>query len=285
MRSVSTVRNDISLDIFNKIDKDPKKHIQFLYKDTLRFLINKFSNLTYFDGNNGSVNIKCYHANAERAIAVLFNDANVVLPVITVSENSTSTFEKKQRYAPVLIDQKYWHPKIQRAIRIISLPPRPISISYSLNIWSFYKNDLDQIREMIFSMFNPDLNITVGKTFSIKAFIESEEDDSEVKVSDKEDRVLQKSINLTVETAIPAPSFLYTSTGKIERLNFELEIESGKLTDSSAAQLESVITSIFESEAQAAGGSGSTGGGAAIDHTHEQYVTPEELQSMTWLTN
>jgi hypothetical protein len=28
-----------------------------------------------------------------------------------------------------------------------------------------------------------------------------------------------------------------------------------------------------------------TGGGVSPDHTHEQYVTPEELQSMTWLTN
>jgi len=285
MRNSPRARYDIVDEIFKKMDSDPSKHIHYLYKNTLRYLINKFSNINYIDGNNNSIRIKCYHANPERAIGIIFNESNVVLPVITVSENSTSIFDKKQRYTSLLIDEKYWHPKFQRAIRIVSLPPRPVTISYSLNLWSFYKNDLDQMREIIFSMFNPDLNITVNGGQLVKVFIDSEEDDSEIKVSDKEDRVLQKSINLTLETFMPSSRFLYTSTGKIEKLNFEFEFESGKIAPQTVAQLESVLTSISESEAQASTGSGGTGGGAAIDHTHEQYVTPEELQAMTWLTN
>lgn len=284
MRTPLRARHDIVDEIFKKIDSDPSKHIHYLYKNTLRYLINKFSNINYMDGNNNSTRVKCYHANPERAIGIIFNEANVVLPVITISENSTAIFDKKQRYTPLLIDEKYWHPKLQRAIRIVSLPPRPVTISYSLNLWSFYKNDLDQLREILFSMFNPDLNISVNSNLILKVFIESEEDDSEVKVSDKEDRVLQKSINLTLETYMPAPKFLYTSTGKIEKLNFEFEFESGKLTPQTVAQLESALTSITEAETQP-----TTPGTNVPDHSHshshEEYVTPEELQSMTWLTN
>lgn len=284
MREVLKARHNIVNEIFQKMDEDPSKYIHFVYKDTLRFLINKFSNLNYIDGNNNLTKIKCYHANPERAVGIIFKDSNVILPVITVSENSTASFDKKQRYTSVLVDQKYWYPKLQRAIRIVSLPPRPVSISYSLNIWSFYKNDLDQVREMLFSMFNPDLNITVGEKIFLKVFIESEEDDSEIKVSDKEDRVLQKSINLTLETYMPSPKFLYTSTGKIEKINFEIDVQTGVITPQTVAEIEAVYASnVIEGEAGTGGGT--TGPSAPADHTHEQYVTPEELQSMTWLTN
>jgi hypothetical protein len=144
---------------------------------------------------------------------------------------------------------------------------------------------------MLFSMFNPDLNVTVGKDFFIKAFIESEDDDSEIKVSDKEDRVLQKSLNLTVETFMPSPRFLYTYTGKIEKFNYEVDFVTGKLTQDSLTSLDTLLATLTEQEIsnittpdKNQGGSGG-GSFAPNEHTHEQYVTPEELQSMTWLTN
>jgi len=280
-RHVLKARHNIVNEIFQKMDEDPTKYIHFIYKETLRYLINKFSNLSYIDGKNSITKIKCQHAHPERAIGMIFKDANVILPFITISENSTAGFDKKQRYSSVLVDQKYWYPKLQRAIRIVSLPPRPVSISYSLNIWSFYKNDLDQVREILFSMFNPDLNITVENNLFFKAFIESEEDDSEIKVSDKEDRVLQKSLNLTVETFMPSPKFLYTSTGKIEKINFELDVTTGKITEATALDIETVLTRTTETDV----GIGTGAGTMIPEHSHEQYVTPEELQSMTWLTN
>lgn len=287
MRNTVRVKNDIVSEIFKKIDEEPNRYIHYVYKQVLRFLINKFSNLSYINGKNDLTKIKCYHANQERAVGIIFSDANVILPVITISENSTALFDKKQRYTPLLIDEKFWYPKIQRAVRFVSLPPRPIRISYTINVWSFYKNDLDQVREMLFSMFNPDLNVTVGKDFCIKAFIETEDDDSEVKVSDKEDRVLQKALNISVETFLPSPRFLYTSTGKIEKFNYEIDFATGKLTEDSVASLDNLLATIKEAEIVAGASSGGTQQGpyAPEEHSHEQYVTPEELQSMTWLTN
>lgn len=277
-------RQQVAEEIFQKMQLDSKKSISYIYKDCLRFLLNKFGNMSYYDGKGDAIKIKCYHANPERAVGIIFKESTIVLPVVTVSENSTKSNEEKRRYESVLVNESYWHPKYQRAVRIVSLPPRPITISYSLNIWSFYKNDLDQVREMIFSMFNPDLNVTIGENFYTKIFIESEDDASELKVQDQEDRLLQKTINLTLETAVPAPKFLYTSTGKIEKVKFEIDTATGVITPESLAQLDALVQADI-TEIEITLGQGKPTTGAPIDHTHEEYVTPEELQSMTWLTN
>jgi len=284
MKRTPAAKHKIVEEIFNKMQKDSTKSIHYIHKNSLRFLLNRFGTLNYIDGNNNSINIKCYHAHPERAIGIIFKEANVVLPVISISENSTKSQDKIRRYEPILLDEKFWYPKYQRAIRIVSLTPRPITVSYSINIWSYYKNDLDQVREMIFSMFNPDLNVTIDGKFYSKIFIESEDDASEVKVQDQEDRLLQKTINLSLETAFPAPKFLYTSTGKIEKFNFEFDFVTGKITPESLQSLDALLDSEIMEGQISLPGTG-TGGGVSPDHTHEQYVTPEELQSMTWLTN
>lgn len=271
-------RNRIAKDIFYKMSSEPTRHVSYIHKECLRFLLNTFGNLAYYDGNNNKTEIRCYHANPERAIGIIFKDSTIVLPVLSISESSTDTFTQGKRYEPVLIDQSYWLDKAQRAFRIVSLPPKPIEISYGLNIWSFYKNDMDQIREMIFSMFNPDLNISTSQGFTCKVYIDSESDASETKVQDQEDRLLQKTIGLSLETFVPSPRFLYTSTGKIEKLKFEFDIQSGKLTDESATELSQFLNAdLIET-------STGTGAGYVPEHIH-RYVTPEELQSMTWLTN
>lgn len=284
MRHVRAAKHKIVEDIFNLTQKDSTKNINYTYKKCLRFLLNWFGNMSYLDGNDNKIKLKCYHANPERAIGIIFKDANIILPVLSISENSTKVEEKKLRYQPILINESYWHPKYQRAIRIVSLPPKPINLSYSLNIWSFYKNDLDQIREMIFSMFSPDLNITVDKNFSSKVFIESESDASELKVQDQDDRLLQKTINLTLHTSIPSPKYLYTSTGRIEKFNYEIDVVSGKIDDEGLKQLDALFTSeVIETDV---GIPGLIKPGQIVpEHSHETYVTPEELQSMTWLTN
>lgn len=83
---------------------------------------------------------------------------------------------------------------------------------------------MDQIREYIYFLFNPDLQIITSKNHLTKAFLDEESDSSQISVKDQEDRVLQKKITITVETYIQSPKFLYTSTGKIEELNYDVEI-------------------------------------------------------------
>jgi len=220
------VSSKVIREIIEKTNNSTGMFIQKIYKDTLREFINIFGNIYYVDKNNNPIKIKCFHGNQERAVAKTSTGDNVTLPVITISESRTANNDGRRRYSSLLVHDKYWDDDKHRAIRVLSIAPRPIDISYEVNIWTKYKQDMDQIREYIFFLFNPDLEIKTSKSEITKAFLESESDISEVEARDLEDRVLRKKITINVETYIPSPKFLYTSTGKIEEFNYEVEIEN-----------------------------------------------------------
>lgn len=214
--------------LLEKANASSGMYVQKVYKDTLRFLISTFSNVYYLDKNNNSIKIKCYHGNQERAIAKSTVGDNITLPVITISETSTSESTTRRRYSPLIINESYWSKEQNRAIRILSLSPKPVDISYNINVWTKYKQDMDQIRESIFSMFNPDMEIPTKYNKITKSFITNESGFTAAEADDTEDRILKNTITIKVETYIPSPRFLYTSTGKIETINYEIEIDESK---------------------------------------------------------
>lgn len=230
------VNNKVLGEILEKTNAATGMFVQRVYKDTLRNLINIFGNTYYIDRNNNSIKVKCFHANQERAVAKSTLGDNITLPVITISENNTSNSDDRRRYTPILIHDKYWHKRKSRAIRMLSLSPRPVDIKYTLNIWSKYKEDLDQLREYIFNLFNPDLEIKTKQSQITKAFIDNESDIQQSEADDQQDRILKKSITIRVETYIESPKFLYTSTGKIERVNYEISIMDTNITETVEAK-------------------------------------------------
>ena len=62
------------------------------------------------------------------------------------------------------MSEKVWDEDQQRALRVISLAPRPVTGSYDINIWSKYKSDSDQLSEQIRLLFNPSMVVSSGKT-------------------------------------------------------------------------------------------------------------------------
>mgnify|MGYP003675060183 CR=1 FL=1 len=195
-----------------------------VYKESLRQLITLLGSLHYFDGNNNKVRVKCVHGNPERIAGKVKADNTLILPLISVVETGSSNDDDRLRYKPILIHETSWDPDKLRATRVLSLPPRPINLSYDINIWSKYKADLDMLRSSIFGKFNPELNIrTIYSDFN-KCFIESEQDLGSVQAQDTEDRILQKSITVTLETYIPSPKFTVTNTGEIVSFHHEIVI-------------------------------------------------------------
>jgi hypothetical protein len=222
--------NLVLQEIIEKTKSNTSMFSQKLFKDTLRFLISTFSKIHYIDRNNNAIPVKCFHANQERAIAKTSVGDNITLPVITISEQNTEQAKDRSRYGSLLVHQNYWHNVQQRAVRTLSLVPTPIDINYSINIWTKYKEDMDQIREYIISIFNPDIEIQTKHNGKIKSFILNESDVEQAEASDKDDRILKKTFSIVVQTYIPNPKFLYTSTGKIEKFiyNFDLDGLSDK---------------------------------------------------------
>jgi len=190
--------------------------IDNVYKESLRQMIATFGNLYYIDGNGNRLKVGCTHGNSERLAGSLASDNNIVLPAITVAEVDSSRDKKRERFSPLLMHHVHWDNQHRRATRVLSLAPRAVNITYEINIWCKYKADLDMLRSGVFSLFNPELIVPTTSSRDTKAFIERERSVGSVIAADTKDRVLQKTIEVVLQTYIPSPSFLFTNTGEIK---------------------------------------------------------------------
>lgn len=189
--------------------------IDNVYKESLRSMLHIFGNLYYLDGNGNRIKVNCSHGNPERIAGRLKADNTLILPMLTIVETQTESDQERMRYQNI-ISETEWDPEKRRATRILSLPPRPINITYEVNIWCKYKADMDMLRSSIFSLFSPDINIETQYSVHNKAFINSEREVGSVTATDTGDRILQKTISVTLETYIPSPKFFFTNTGEIK---------------------------------------------------------------------
>ena len=189
--------------------------IDNVYKESLRSMLHIFGNIYYLDANANRVKVNCSHGNPERIVGKLKADNTLVLPMITIVETQTDSDPNRMRYQN-LISETTWDSEKLRATRILSMPPRPINITYEVNIWTKYKADMDMLRSNIFSLFSPDINIETQYSVHNKAFINNEREVGSVTAADTGDRILQKSISITLETYIPSPKFFFTNTGEIK---------------------------------------------------------------------
>jgi hypothetical protein len=210
---------DIKQQIVKMTETRLLPRIDNVYKESLRQMIATFSNLYYIDGNGNRIKVDCSHGNAERIAGRLKNENNIVLPFITISEVDSSRDEKRERYSPLLLQDVYWDQDKRRATRVLSLAPRAVNISYEINIWCKYKADLDMLRSSIFSLFNPELVVPTNHSRETRAYLNKERSVGSVIASDTKDRVLQKTIDVTLQTYIPSPKFFFTNTGQIEEFN------------------------------------------------------------------
>ena len=213
LTSISRLTN-IKKQIFNLYRNE--SNIPRIYKETLRAIIHLFSGLFIIDSEEKVVKVKCMHGSPERVVAKLKQEDNIILPIITVTQTISDNDDNRRRYTPILVDEKYWDTSKQRAFRVLSFVPRAINIKYDINFWCKYRADVDQLLEQARLNFNPEADINTSYSTRTKGYITGEVDNSQMAVGDTADRVVKKTLNVTVETYIPSPKFLVTSTGKIE---------------------------------------------------------------------
>ena len=199
-------------------------NIPLFYREVLRYMISKLGTLGYINSEEELIRVKCIHANPERTIAKLKQENNIILPIISIHQNSSDNADKRRRSSPILINESFWSEEKKRAFRVISLAPRAIDIEYGINIWAKYKANLDQLVEQIRLLFNPHLVVENSYTNVAHAFLDSESDSSSFDSSDRQDRIIRRTFTVKLESYIPNPKFLITSTGEIEELNLETTI-------------------------------------------------------------
>ena len=181
-------------------------------------------NFHYIDSENKVIRIKSMHANQERAIAKIKQTANVILPIITVSQTVSENNARRQKYSSNLIHETLWDDDKQRAIRVLSFNSRPVDITYKVNIWTKYREDIDHILEQIRLLFNPSVEIETPLSNLAKGILMKENDMSDVDLGDGSDRLVRKEVVVTVETYVPSPKYLITSTGEISSMNAEVDL-------------------------------------------------------------
>jgi len=202
-----------------------KTNISFVYKESLRSLIASFNDIVYFDDDDQVKDVKCIYGNAERTVAKLKQENNIILPIISIGQTTSDNDDKRRRYESILVHEKYFDEEKNRAFRLLSLSPRAININYQLNIWSKYRSDLDQILEQIRLKFNPEMSLPTKFSTIAKIDLISEEDVGSLTAADKQDRILKKTLNLVFKTYIPNPKFLITSTGQIEEFKSDIYLK------------------------------------------------------------
>ena len=198
--------------------------IPMFYRESLRFIISKLGTLSYINSESKLIDIKCIHANPERTIAKLTQENNIILPILSIDQNSSSNADTRRRASFSLVTESFWSEKKKRAFRVVSIAPRALDIEYKINVWSKYKANLDQIVEQIRLLFNPHLVIKNSYTDSTIAFLDQETDGSTLEADDRQDRILRRTFSIKLEGYIPNPKFLITSTGEIEEFNTDSTI-------------------------------------------------------------
>jgi len=201
-----------------------RSKIPFFYKESLRYIISKLGSLSYVNSEVELVDVLCIHANPERTIAKLKQENNIILPIISINQNTSTNDDPRRRYEANIVTESFWSEKKKRAFRVISLAPRAVTIEYGINIWAKYKNNLDQLVEQIRLLFNPHMVVKNPYTNVAQAYIDVESDNSTLDTSDRQERILRRAFTVRMEAYIPNPQFLITSTGEIEEFNMESTI-------------------------------------------------------------
>ena len=194
------------------------------YKEIVRFFISEFNDLPYLSQENELIKAKCRYGNPERTVAKLKEHDNIVLPLLTISQDTVIETSDREKFGALIMQTSYWDEEKQRAIRVVSYADRPITINYKINIWTKYMEDMDQLAQQVRLAFTPSLQLYTPVTKSSQAFLVSESNNYAFALADKEDRVIRKTFTTSVETYIRSPKYMITSTGKVEELKIQLDI-------------------------------------------------------------
>jgi hypothetical protein len=219
-RYYNTRESDVRAEILKQTKAS--HNISGVYRETLRSMLTSFADLVYIDSEKKQIDVPCIHANAERAVAKIVQEDSIILPITSVAQTTTDNDVNRDRYESLLVHEKIWDDSKQRAIRVLSLAPRAVNIKYQVNIFGKYLSDVDQIMEQIRLKFNPEMEVPTPFSTMTRALIDSEENAGQLDVGDKQDRIIKKTLSITVRTYIPNPKFLFTSTGKIEKYIAEI---------------------------------------------------------------
>jgi hypothetical protein len=211
---------NINFDVLNHI-RDVTQSESFaiqdnIFRETTKQLKHIFGSVYFLNESSSKERVHCITGKQDRAVGAFRKENNVILPCISIVEAGLESDDSRRRVSNLIVSEKLWDPTARRAIRILSIAPKPINLNYDINIWAKFDKHIDMIRYYIHSLFNPDLTINTCFSDYTRAYLDSESNIGNYEAGDTTDRLVQKTISIRVETYMPMPKFLYTNTGEIK---------------------------------------------------------------------
>lgn len=226
---VSTPSSNLGADYYIRqlinANSNVQSQVTSFYKEVLRFLKTLFSSFSVINSQGEVIDVPCYHGLSERAVVAQRKANTLKFPIMGVSLSRTDNSNTQNHYNAKISNESYWDDSKQRAIRVVSLAPKPVKLIYSLEIEANYVEQLDQLAEQIHRKFNPYIELNTPFTKYGAVYVEADFVQSEQNVSSGEDRTLIRTYEVVVETHIPSPKFLMTSTGQLELIKIEVQSE------------------------------------------------------------
>lgn len=215
---------DIKRQIFERENKNFRS-LEF-YRKTSRELLNTFSDAQIIGSDNEIQPVTVSYANYERAIAMLFKTRNLTLPQMTLAISDTvEDFERRKPNT----DIEFWtirDKKSMRYTRVAAMSPKAVKVSYQLNLWARYVEDMNQLIEYVMNKFRPQLRVGTDFLTNAPAFITAISDNSTLTVPDREDRIIKKTVTFEVETWMPTRKYMIQSNGAIREMRYDVELKT-----------------------------------------------------------
>ena len=195
------------------------------YRAFTRRIKELFSDLQVLKGDETLRNVDIIYANPERAIAKIMEGKSTQLPLLSLQLDGITLANDRRKPMEALVEKKYWLSDKQRAVRYMALAPVAANLSFAVNIWGKYVEEVNQLTEQVLLKFRPNLPIDIRPDEVYQSFIKDVSDSFQVDMGDKQDRVLKRIVRFEVESYIPSKVFKFTNTGEIVSMNYEVYLE------------------------------------------------------------
>jgi hypothetical protein len=184
-----------------------------------------FSDLIVYDEEGVAHPVPIIIAAPEKAVAFILQENvrkdssfvvdRIKLPILSIHQSDVVMNQQRYLYSKFVNyykDRATGKPQwVQREVRerdTIFGRARgiPVDVTYQLNAWTLYREDMNQIIEQIFLKFDPIAYIKIQDiNEEIIVKLDSTNANIEIEPGDKEVRVVKYNFNMTVEMFIPQP--------------------------------------------------------------------------------
>lgn len=195
------------------------------YRAFTRRIKELFGDLQVLKGDETLRTVDIIYANPERAIAKIMEGKSTQLPLLSLQLDGIELANDRRKPMEALVEKKYWLSDKQRAVRYMALAPVAANLSFAVNIWGKYVEEVNQLTEQVLLKFRPNLPIDIRPDEVYQSFIKDVSDSFQVDIGDKKDRVLKRVVRFEVESYIPSKVFKFTNTGEIVTMNYEVYLE------------------------------------------------------------